>query len=166
MEINGRGNPLRWPRDTLYPQKLALTSPTCGGRSVSVVRLRTKATEFSLYESQASRGSKQTRAPYGSEGEGMNFLHNVGTNTSRTRDVFGLVITAAWSGLTLLCSLPTGLTNLLAQEFFWTMNECHFYQWVLMQHCLTDDAPSWNARKKVDRFAIAYTSFFCVRCPL
>jgi hypothetical protein len=31
-EINDRGNPLRWPRDTLYPQKLALTSPTSGGR--------------------------------------------------------------------------------------------------------------------------------------
>jgi hypothetical protein len=29
-----RGDPLRWPRDTLYPQKLALTSPTSGGRSV------------------------------------------------------------------------------------------------------------------------------------
>jgi hypothetical protein len=36
----GRGDPLRWPRDTLYPQKLALTSPTCGGRSVGIVRLR------------------------------------------------------------------------------------------------------------------------------
>ena len=32
----------------LYPQKLALTSPTGGGRSVGVVRLRTKATEFSF----------------------------------------------------------------------------------------------------------------------
>jgi len=30
----------------LYPQKLALTSPTGGGRSVGIVRLRTKATEF------------------------------------------------------------------------------------------------------------------------
>jgi hypothetical protein len=28
------GEPLRWPRDTLYPLKLALTSPTSGGRSV------------------------------------------------------------------------------------------------------------------------------------
>jgi hypothetical protein len=27
---------------------LALTSPTSGGRSVGIVRLRTKATEFSL----------------------------------------------------------------------------------------------------------------------
>ena len=32
----------------LYPQKLALTSPTGGGRSVDIVRSRTKATEFSL----------------------------------------------------------------------------------------------------------------------
>jgi len=29
----------------LYPQTLALTSPTGGGRSVGIVRLRTKATE-------------------------------------------------------------------------------------------------------------------------
>ena len=32
----------------LYPQKLALTSPTGGGRSVGIVRSRTKATEFSF----------------------------------------------------------------------------------------------------------------------
>ena len=32
----------------LYPQKLALTSPTDDGRSVGIVRSRTKATEFSL----------------------------------------------------------------------------------------------------------------------
>jgi hypothetical protein len=42
----GRGDPLRWPRDTLYPQKLAITSPTSGGRSVGIGRLLTKATEF------------------------------------------------------------------------------------------------------------------------
>jgi hypothetical protein len=35
----------RWPRGTLYPQKLALNSSTSGGRSVGIVRLRTKATE-------------------------------------------------------------------------------------------------------------------------
>ena len=34
----------------LYPQKLALTSPTGGGRSVGIVCVRTKATEFVLYE--------------------------------------------------------------------------------------------------------------------
>jgi len=32
----------------LYPQMLALTSPTGGGRSVGIVRVRTKAMEFSL----------------------------------------------------------------------------------------------------------------------
>jgi hypothetical protein len=40
--INDRGDLLRWPRDTFYPQKLALTSLTSGGLSVGIVRLRTK----------------------------------------------------------------------------------------------------------------------------
>ena len=35
----------------LYPQKLALTSATGGGRSVGIVRSRTKATEFFMYNS-------------------------------------------------------------------------------------------------------------------
>jgi hypothetical protein len=48
MWPNFRGDPLRWPRDTLYQQKLALIMPTCGGRSVGTVRLWTKATEFSF----------------------------------------------------------------------------------------------------------------------
>jgi hypothetical protein len=40
-------DPSRWPRVTLYQQKLALTSPTSGGpRSVGIIRLRTQATEF------------------------------------------------------------------------------------------------------------------------
>jgi hypothetical protein len=42
----GRGDPLRWPSDTFYPQKLALASPTSGGRSVGIVRSLTKATEL------------------------------------------------------------------------------------------------------------------------
>jgi len=33
----------------LYPQKLALTSPTGGGRSVGIVRSRTKDTEFTFW---------------------------------------------------------------------------------------------------------------------
>jgi hypothetical protein len=44
----GRGNPLRWPCDILYPQRLTLTSPTSGVRSVGIVRSRTKATDFSF----------------------------------------------------------------------------------------------------------------------
>jgi hypothetical protein len=35
----------RWPRDTLFPQKLALTSLTSGGRSVGIVPSRTEPTE-------------------------------------------------------------------------------------------------------------------------
>jgi hypothetical protein len=40
------GDSSRWPRRTLYPQKLALTSPTSVGRLVGIVRSRTQATEF------------------------------------------------------------------------------------------------------------------------
>jgi hypothetical protein len=36
----GSGDPLHWPHDTLYPQKLALTSPTSGGHSVGIAHLR------------------------------------------------------------------------------------------------------------------------------
>jgi hypothetical protein len=45
-KINGRGDSLRCSRDTLYPLKLALPSPTSVGRSVGIVRLRTKVTKF------------------------------------------------------------------------------------------------------------------------
>jgi hypothetical protein len=41
-------DPSRWPHGTLYPQKLALTSPTSGGHLVGIVRSRTQATELSL----------------------------------------------------------------------------------------------------------------------
>jgi hypothetical protein len=41
----GCGDPLYWPHDTLYPKKLALTSPTSDGRSVSIVHSRTEAME-------------------------------------------------------------------------------------------------------------------------
>ena len=39
----------------LYPQKLVLTSPTGGGRSVGIVRSRTKATEKSVMEKLEDR---------------------------------------------------------------------------------------------------------------
>jgi hypothetical protein len=42
-------DPSRWPRGTPYPQELALTSRTNGGRSVGIVRSRTQATEFSSF---------------------------------------------------------------------------------------------------------------------
>jgi hypothetical protein len=34
----GRRDSLRWPRDTLYPLKLALASLTGGDRSIGIVR--------------------------------------------------------------------------------------------------------------------------------
>jgi hypothetical protein len=37
----------------LCPQKLALTSPTSGGRSVGVVRLRSQVTEFVVVDDEA-----------------------------------------------------------------------------------------------------------------
>jgi hypothetical protein len=42
----GHGDSLRWPPGTLCPQKLVLTTPTSGGRSIGIVRLQTKAKEF------------------------------------------------------------------------------------------------------------------------
>jgi hypothetical protein len=45
----GRSDSLRWPRDTLCPQRLALTSTTSGGRSVGIIPSRTQATEFFFY---------------------------------------------------------------------------------------------------------------------
>jgi hypothetical protein len=42
----GHEDPLRLPRDTVYLQNLALTSPTSGSRSVGIVHSRTKAMEF------------------------------------------------------------------------------------------------------------------------
>jgi hypothetical protein len=43
----GRRDSSRWPRGTLYQQKLALISLTGGGRLVGIVRSRTQTTEFS-----------------------------------------------------------------------------------------------------------------------
>jgi hypothetical protein len=44
----GRRDPSRWPRDSHYSQKLAVTSSESGCRSVGIVRSRTQATEFSF----------------------------------------------------------------------------------------------------------------------
>jgi hypothetical protein len=43
-----RRDPSRWSCSTIYPQKLALTSPSRGGRSVGIIRSRTKATGILL----------------------------------------------------------------------------------------------------------------------
>jgi hypothetical protein len=56
---HGHRDPSRWPRGTLYPQKLALTSPTSGCRSVGIVRLRTQATKFSFLWNQVSNAFRE-----------------------------------------------------------------------------------------------------------
>jgi hypothetical protein len=46
---------------TLYPLKSAITSPASGGRSVGIVRSRTKATGFSLvYYIMGSRSALES----------------------------------------------------------------------------------------------------------
>jgi hypothetical protein len=45
----GRRDPSHSPRGTIYPQKLAFTSPTSGGRSVGIVRSRTQTMELVIY---------------------------------------------------------------------------------------------------------------------
>jgi hypothetical protein len=45
----GSGDPLRWPRGSLYPQTFALTSPTSGARSVGIVRSCTQAMEIFVF---------------------------------------------------------------------------------------------------------------------
>ena len=47
----------------LYPQKLALTSPTGGSRSVGIVRLRTKAIEllFTIGNKKKKRRKKKKK---------------------------------------------------------------------------------------------------------
>jgi hypothetical protein len=42
----GRRDPSHWSRGTLHPQKLVLTSPTSGFRSVGIVRSRTQVRKF------------------------------------------------------------------------------------------------------------------------
>jgi hypothetical protein len=44
----GSMDPSRWPRGTIYPQKLTLSSPTSVNRSVNLVRPQTRVTEFVL----------------------------------------------------------------------------------------------------------------------
>jgi len=47
----------------LYPQKLALTSPTGGGRSVGIVRSRTKATESEYTMTQITASTVNFATP-------------------------------------------------------------------------------------------------------
>jgi hypothetical protein len=50
----GHRDPSRWQRGTFYPQKLAITLQTSGGRSVGIVRSWTQIMEFFLCTSESS----------------------------------------------------------------------------------------------------------------
>jgi hypothetical protein len=54
---HGRSDLLCWPRNTLCPQKLALNLLISGGRSVGIVRSRTKAIELVLFLCYYAAGS-------------------------------------------------------------------------------------------------------------
>jgi hypothetical protein len=57
IDITAVGDPPCRLRDTLYPQNLALTSPTSGGRSLGTVRSRSQATEFVISSACTARNS-------------------------------------------------------------------------------------------------------------
>jgi hypothetical protein len=59
----GRKDPSRCPRGTSCPQKLALTSPRSGGRSVGIVRSWIQATELSPVLGHAYRSCSPTFKP-------------------------------------------------------------------------------------------------------
>jgi hypothetical protein len=60
----GRRDPSFWPRGTVYPQKSALSSPTSGGRWVSIVRSRTDVMEFLFSCRQNNRTDFGTARPF------------------------------------------------------------------------------------------------------
>jgi hypothetical protein len=62
-----RRNASRWPRGTLYAQKLALASPTSDGRSVGRVRSWTQATEFFCMSCTPSHQTAQISFIWGQE---------------------------------------------------------------------------------------------------
>ena len=58
-----------------YPQKLALTSPTGGARSVGIVRVRIKATEFSFQFTENSHIWHRTRTADSANVTVQNIFH-------------------------------------------------------------------------------------------
>jgi hypothetical protein len=67
----GSRDPSRRPRGTLYPQKLAITSPRSGGRSVGIVRSRTQTMEFFFFFPVQILPSCHVPCSLGSESDGL-----------------------------------------------------------------------------------------------
>jgi hypothetical protein len=77
----GCRDPSRWSRGTLYPQKLALTSPTSSGLSFGIVRSRTQATKFSLRHEAQQTPSTQRHSLEMFDTVSQAFAHNIVSNT-------------------------------------------------------------------------------------
>jgi hypothetical protein len=89
--------PLHWPCDTLYLQKLALTSPTSSGCSVGTVRSQTKSTEFVLfvcYELYERRKENTNERLYLHlwHPHGLRFVHLWSRQLIHCKDTFWLTI--------------------------------------------------------------------------
>jgi hypothetical protein len=67
---------LRWPRNTLYPLKLALTSPTSGGRSVGIVRWQTKPRSFFYNDAVSSSDYRVSNSKISSWWTGKDITEN------------------------------------------------------------------------------------------
>jgi hypothetical protein len=91
----GLGDPLRWPRDTLYPQKLAQTSLTSVCLSVGIVRSRTKASwSPSIMLSSASLSLPSFRPKYSPQS-----MFSLLQNKVQFCVVFQLHLESVWNNL-------------------------------------------------------------------
>jgi hypothetical protein len=97
----GRRDSSRWPRGTLYPQKLVLTLPTSGGPSVGIVHSRTQATEFSFY---SILYTTTCFGPYGSSSGGI-YTVTYGSYYAYNGSVLGCVYSNwRWTTMAETCS--------------------------------------------------------------
>jgi hypothetical protein len=97
----GRGDPLRWPRDTLYRLKLALTSPAGCGRSVGIIRSRTKTTEildffYLKYKCRLSQNNALARNLFGAVRRIWALMADILNISSTSRVPLSLVIVFFW----------------------------------------------------------------------
>jgi hypothetical protein len=123
----GREDPLRWPRYTLDPQRLALTSPTSGCRSVGIVRLRTKAIEILSLMSAFSHISQNS---------------NIRSLSPPTCKIVVFTWLYRWlvkfSFVKFLFMKPEKLVRTLPKNSSWVWNGVHSASWVQLRSYLIE----------------------------